>query len=105
MSEGSRVRALFLDRDGVVNHELGYVHRPDQVIFIEGIFSLCRKAMELNYRIIIVTNQSGIGRGYYSSEQFEALSKWMETAFRNEGVRIDAVYHCPYHPEFGVGEY
>ena len=98
-------RALFLDRDGVINEEVGYLHRAEEVRFVDGIFSLCRTAMLLGYRIIIVTNQSGIARGYYSVAQFDGLMDWMREMFRREEVEIDAVYYCPYHPEHGVGKY
>jgi D-glycero-D-manno-heptose 1,7-bisphosphate phosphatase len=98
-------RALFLDRDGVVNEEVGYLHRTDEVRFVDGIFSLCRTAMGLGYRLIVVTNQAGIARGYYSEEDFHALMEWMREALRAEGVELDAVYYCPFHPEHGVGQY
>jgi D-glycero-D-manno-heptose 1,7-bisphosphate phosphatase len=98
-------RALFLDRDGVVNVEVGYLHRAEEVRFVDGIFSLCRTAMRLGYRLIVVTNQAGIARGYYTEEDFETLMGWMRAALRAEGVELDAVYHCPFHPEHGVGRY
>ena len=97
--------ALFLDRDGVVNDEVGYLYRAGDVRFVEGIFSLCRTAQSLGYRLVIVTNQSGIARGLYSTGQFEELMGWMRAEFARERVRLDAVYHCPYHPEHGVGEF
>ena len=98
-------RALFLDRDGVVNVEIGYLHRIEDVRFVPGIFSLCRTAMRLGYRLVIVTNQAGIARGFYSEAEYEALMFWMRGELRAQGVELDAVYHCPYHPEHGVGEY
>jgi D-glycero-D-manno-heptose 1,7-bisphosphate phosphatase len=98
-------RALFLDRDGVINHEVGYLHQSEEVRFVEGIFSLCRTAASLGYRLIVVTNQAGIARGFYGEADFETLMGWMRTEFRAEGVELDAVYHCPFHPEHGVGEY
>jgi len=98
-------RALFLDRDGVVNVEVGYLHRAEDVRFVEGIFSLCRTAIRLGYRLIVVTNQAGIARGYYTEVDFERLMEWMQAALRAEGVELDAVYFCPFHPEHGVGEY
>ena len=98
-------RALFLDRDGVVNHEVGYLHRAADVRFVEGIFSLCRMAAALGYRLIVVTNQAGIARGFYTEADFEMLMAWMRAALRAEGVELDAVYYCPFHPEHGVGEY
>jgi D-glycero-D-manno-heptose 1,7-bisphosphate phosphatase len=98
-------RALFLDRDGVINHEIGYLHRAEEVVFVDGIFSLCRTAMALGYRIIVVTNQAGIARGYYSVAQFDGLMDWMRMQLRTEHVELDAVYYCPYHPEHGIGAY
>jgi D-glycero-D-manno-heptose 1,7-bisphosphate phosphatase len=98
-------RALFLDRDGVVNEEVGYLHRVEEVRFVDGIFSLCRTAAVLRYRLIVVTNQAGIARGYYSEPDFEALMEFMRGKLRVEGVELDAVYYCPFHPEHGVGKY
>src|ERR1700692_849129 len=100
-----KARALFLDRDGVVNEEVGYLHRPHEVRFVDGIFSLCRTASGLGYRLIVGTNQAGIARGDYSEPDFEALMDFMRGKLRAEGVELDAVYYCPFHPEHGVGKY
>ena len=105
MSSTARGRALFLDRDGVVNEEVGYLHRAEDVRFVDGIFSLCRTAARLGYRLIVVTNQAGIARGYYTETDFDHLMSWMRTALRAEGVELDAVYYCPFHPEHGIGQY
>lgn len=104
-AEKSAARALFLDRDGVLNEEVGYLYRPEDVRWVEGAFSLCRTAMELGYKLIVVTNQSGIARGLYSEKDFQALMEWMLAACERERVKVDGVYFCPYHPEHGVGEY
>ena len=98
-------RALFLDRDGVINEEVGYLHKPEDVRFVPGIFDLCRAARALGYRLIVVTNQAGIARGYYTEADFLALMEWMRAELRRDGVELDAVYYCPFHPEHGVGEY
>ena len=98
-------RALFLDRDGVINHEVGFLYRPADVRWVDGIFPLCRTAVRLGYKLVVVTNQSGIARGFYSMADFHALSAWMQTEFRREQAPLDAVYCCPYHPEHGIGEY
>ncbi len=100
-----RGKALFLDRDGVINHEVGYLHQSEDVTFVDGIFSLCHLAQMLGYKLVIVTNQSGIARGLYSTAQFEALMEWIRAEFLGCGIAITAVYHCPFHPEHGVGEY
>jgi D-glycero-D-manno-heptose 1,7-bisphosphate phosphatase len=100
-----KARALFLDRDGVVNEEVGYLHRAEEVRFVDGIFSLCRTAAGLGYRLIVVTNQAGIARGYYTEADFEVLMEFMRGELSAEGVELDAVYFCPFHPEHGVGKY
>ena len=98
--------ALFLDRDGVINADHGYVHRPEQFEFVAGIFELTRFwSNDLARPIVVTTNQSGIGRGYFDESAFAALTRWMCARFVAEGVQIARVYHCPYHPEHGVGGY
>lgn len=98
-------KALFLDRDGVININHGHVHKIENFDFIDGIFDLTRTAISKQYIICIVTNQAGIGRGYYSEEDFQFLTKWMCKRFKKEGVRISKVYHSPYHPIYGIGKY
>lgn len=90
-------RALFLDRDGVINVDYGYVHHSKDFVFIDGIFDLCRYAAAQNYLIIVITNQAGIGRGYYTEDEFESLSDWMVGRFEEENASIDAIYHAPYY--------
>jgi D-glycero-D-manno-heptose 1,7-bisphosphate phosphatase len=92
-------RALFLDRDGVINVDIGYLHRIEDCVFIEGIFEMVRAFYEHGFMIIIATNQAGIGRGYYAEAEFKQLMDWM--CDRLEG-NIAAVYHCPDHPA-GIG--
>ena len=91
-------KALFLDRDGVINVDHGYVYESDSVQFIDGLFELCRHAQHLGFRIIIVTNQSGIARGYYSQHQFYSLMAWMRQQFHHQRIAITGIYHCPHHP-------
>jgi D-glycero-D-manno-heptose 1,7-bisphosphate phosphatase len=100
-----RNRALFLDRDGVINHHLGYTFTVDNFVFIDGIFEFCHAAMQAGYLLIIVTNQAGIGRGYFTEQDFLTLTEWMLKRFEEEGIKITDVFYCPYHPEFGIGEY
>lgn len=92
--------ALFLDRDGVVNIDRDFVHRIEDFEFQPGIFDLVRTARELGLIPIVVTNQSGIGRGLFSEEQFFILNDWMRSCFEVEGADVAQVYHCPYHPDF-----
>jgi D-glycero-D-manno-heptose 1,7-bisphosphate phosphatase len=98
-------RALFLDRDGIVNIDHGYVHRCDDVTFVDGIFALCRTAVARGLLPVIVTNQSGIGRGLYSEADFHRLMGWMRAEFARHGAPIHAVEFCPDHPEHGLGAY
>ena len=91
-------KALFLDRDGVINVEVNYLHKKEDFIFIDGIIDLCKHYQDLGYLIIVVTNQSGIARNYYSEADFASLSIWMITQFKNNGINISKVYHCPHHP-------
>ncbi len=98
--------ALFLDRDGVINVDHDYVHRIEDFEFVPGIFDLTRFAThELGWPIVVVTNQSGIGRGYFDEAAFQALTAWMLERFSAAGTPLARVYHCPYHPEHGVGAY
>ncbi|MDO5567425.1 MAG: HAD family hydrolase [Planctomycetia bacterium] len=88
-------KALFLDRDGVINVDDHYVHRIEDFRFVDGIFELCRAARDKGYLIIVVTNQSGIERGYFTHDDFRVLTDWMIERFREEGVVITEVYYCP----------
>jgi D-glycero-D-manno-heptose 1,7-bisphosphate phosphatase len=98
-------KALFLDRDGVINEDAGYVCKPEDFRFIGGIFELCRAALRSGYLIIVITNQAGIARGYYTEDDFWKLTDWMRERFSEQGIGISAVYFCPYHPEHGAGAY
>ena len=93
-------RALILDRDGVINEEVGYLVRPEDVRFTTGLHSLCRSAQRLGYKLVVVTNQSGIARGYYTEEDYQTLMAWMRAELAREGITLDAVYHSPDHPDY-----
>ena len=94
-------KALFLDRDGVINKEHDYVHKIDAFEFIDGVFDAMKTAQEKGYLLIVITNQSGIGRGYYSEDDFFKLSEWMVEVLREKGTHIDRIYHCPHAPGEG----
>jgi D-glycero-D-manno-heptose 1,7-bisphosphate phosphatase len=98
-------RALFLDRDGVINVEKNYVHQIEDFEFLDGIFELCRAAVNRAILIVVITNQAGIGRGLYTEMQFHKLTNWMKKRFQEENAPISGVYFCPYHPLHGVGSY
>lgn len=92
-------KALFLDRDGVINVDKGHVYLREQFEFNEGIFDLCRKYLEQGYLIIIITNQAGIAKGYYTEADFLELTEWMVKEFEDKGIVISKVYYCPHHPD------
>jgi D-glycero-D-manno-heptose 1,7-bisphosphate phosphatase len=98
-------KALFLDRDGVINIEKCYVYRREAFHFREGIFELCQSAQTLGYLLVVVTNQAGIARGYYTEPEFLELTEWMIHKFAEQVIQIARVYYCPYHPIHGVGKY
>lgn len=98
-------RALFLDRDGIINVDKAYLYKPEDVEFVDGIFELTQKAVSLGYLIIVVTNQSGVARGYYTLDDVEILHEWIAGEFLMKGVEISAFYVSPYHPNAVVDTY
>ncbi len=98
-------KALFLDRDGVINIEKNYVYKIEDFEFIDGIFELTRKYQDMGYLIIVITNQAGIARGYYTENDFMKLTEWMQQEFEKNGIHITKVYYCPHHPDYGLGIY
>tara|TARA_B100000795_G_scaffold129265_1_gene96347 strand:+ start:7093 stop:7614 length:522 start_codon:yes stop_codon:yes gene_type:complete len=93
------MKTIFLDRDGVINKEISYLHKIDEFVFIDGIFEACQNFNKLGYQIIIVTNQSGISRGYFSEKDFQTITNWMLHQFEINDVNILDVLHCPHSPE------
>jgi len=92
-------KALFLDRDGVINVEKDYLYKIEDFEFIDGVFELCKHYRNMGYLIFVVTNQSGIARGYYSKEDVSTLSSWMSREFLKNNIKIEKVYYCPHHPD------
>ncbi len=98
-------KAVFLDRDGVINRDFGYTSHPDNFEFLDGVFEACRNFIAQGYILVVVTNQSGIARGYYTEVDFKHLTEWMLGEFDTHLVDITKVYYCPHHPTAGNGEY
>lgn len=96
MSE--RMPALFLDRDGIVNVDHGYVYRIEDFEFVPGIFEVCRAARARGLALVVITNQSGIARGYFSAADYQRLTTWMQARFEAAAAPLAGVYHCPHHP-------
>ena len=92
------IKTIFLDRDGVINKEINYLHKIEDFEFINGVFEACQYLESLNYKIIITTNQSGISRGYYTESDFQKITKWMLSQFNNNNIDILDVIHCPHLP-------
>jgi D-glycero-D-manno-heptose 1,7-bisphosphate phosphatase len=93
------IKTIFLDRDGVINKEVKYLHKIDSFIFIDGIFEACQYFLMLDYKIIVITNQSGISRGYYSQNDYQKLTSWMLAQFKEHGISILDILHCPHSPQ------
>ena len=91
-------KALFLDRDGVINIEKDYLFKINDFEFIDGVFDLCKYYQDIGYLITVVTNQSGIARNFYSEKDFDILTCWMIQEFKKNKIDITHVYHCPHHP-------
>ena len=98
-------KALFLDRDGVINKDYGHVWRIADFELVGGITDVIEAAMLEKYKIIIVTNQAGIGRGMYAESDFKELTSHMKLLLESQGCKIDSVYFCPFHPTEGKGRY
>jgi D-glycero-D-manno-heptose 1,7-bisphosphate phosphatase len=98
-------RAVFLDRDGTINVEREFLYRPEDFRFIQGAPQAIRLLNEAGFLVIVVTNQSGIARGFYDEAAVNRLHRHMDAQLARFGARIDAYYFCPHHPEYGTGEY
>ena len=95
----------FLDRDGVLNEDHGYVHRIEDFDWTEGAKEAVRRLNDAGYHVVVVTNQAGIARGFYTEEDFARLTAWMERELWKAGAHIDKVYYCPHHPDGIVDQY
>lgn len=92
-------KAFFLDRDGVINKDHGYVHTWDKFEIIERTYEALQLIKGRGYLIVVITNQAGIAKGYYSESDFEQLMSKFRTEAASKGIEIDGIYHCPHHPE------
>jgi D-glycero-D-manno-heptose 1,7-bisphosphate phosphatase len=97
------MKAAFIDRDGVINEDLGYVHRVEDFRVLPGVPSGLRLLQDAGFALVVVTNQAGIARGYYGESEFDRLTTHMRELLERQGVKLAGVYHCPHHPTEGVG--
>jgi D-glycero-D-manno-heptose 1,7-bisphosphate phosphatase len=93
-------KALFIDRDGVINVDKVHVFLKEDFEFTPGIFDLCRSYQDKGFLIIVITNQAGIAKGIYTEDDFLKLTDWMTREFKKKGITISKVYYCPHHPDF-----
>jgi D-glycero-D-manno-heptose 1,7-bisphosphate phosphatase len=97
--------AVFLDRDGVINIDTDFLHRPEDCIFVEGVAPAIERLNRSGRLVIVVTNQSGVARGFYGESDVHQLHDFMRQSLLEQGARIDAFYHCPHHPEGSVAAF
>ena len=90
------IKTIFLDRDGVINKEVNYLYRIEEFVFLDGIFEACKYFQSIGFEIIIITNQSGIGQGFYSKNDFKILTDWMLEQFQNKNIKILDIFYCPH---------
>jgi D-glycero-D-manno-heptose 1,7-bisphosphate phosphatase len=100
-----RRRAVFLDRDGVINTEVNYLHRVQDFAFVPGTPAALARLQAAGWALVVVTNQSGIARGYYSEADYQALTEHLRAELARAGVTLDAVLHCPHLPDASVAAY
>lgn len=91
-------KVVFIDRDGVINIEKNYLYKIEDFEFIDGTFEALEYLQSLGYKLVIITNQSGIGRGYYTTEQYNTLTKWINEQFEDRNIFISGIYNCPHAP-------
>lgn len=98
-------KVVFLDRDGVINVNHGYVHTAEATEWVPGVFDFCTAARDAGYGLVVVTNQAGIARGYYSEQAFLDYTHWVHAQFAARGLTLLATFYCPHHPTAGVGSW
>lgn len=98
-------KAIFLDRDGTLNVDKDYLHRIEDFEWLPGALQALRKLEKLGFLLVVLTNQSGIARGYYSERDFLELNRWMIGDLERQGIHVAKVYYCPHHPRAALAEY
>ncbi|MCC7430792.1 HAD family hydrolase [bacterium] len=99
------MKAVFLDRDGTINVEVNYLHKIEDLVFIPKSVEAIRLLNENGYKVLVVTNQAGIARGFYTEKEVENLHNQIQKLLGKEGAFIDAFFFSPFHPTEGVGKY
>ena len=98
-------KAVFLDRDGTIIEDVGYMSSPEQIQFIPGSIEAIKKLKEAGYKVVVITNQAGIARGLITEDMLQTIDKVLHKWILNAGAHLDGIYYCPHHPEHGVYPY
>ncbi len=98
-------KVVFLDRDGTINEEVNYLYRPEDFRFLPGVPQALKMLTDAGFKLIVVTNQAGVARGYYTEEDVKILHEYVNRLLKSYGTGIHSFYHCPHHPEYGLGQY
>jgi D-glycero-D-manno-heptose 1,7-bisphosphate phosphatase len=98
-------KTVFLDRDGTINKEVNYLYKPEDFVFIPGTIEAIKTFHELGYKVIVITNQAGVARGYYNESDIKILHNYIDMLLKKEGTYIDAYYYCPHHPHGSIDKY
>lgn len=98
-------KIVFMDRDGTLNREVHYLHKTEDLELFEDVPEGIRRLNEKGFRVVVVTNQAGVARGYYGEEDVETLHRYMNKVLGRQGAHVDKFFYCPHHPEHGIGAY
>ena len=98
-------KVVFMDRDGTINVEKNYLYRPEELTFIPGAEAAIKRLNDSGYKVVVVTNQAGVARGYYSEDDVRKLHGFMQEELKKSGAHIDRFFYCPHHPVHGKGKY
>ena len=98
-------KVIFLDRDGTLNEEVNYLHRKEDLVLLPGVPEALKAFKDQGYKLVVITNQAGVARGYYTEDDVKELHRYMNELLAEQGAEIDAFYYCPHHPEHGIGKY
>lgn len=98
-------KVVFLDRDGTINEEVEYLHQLKDLVILPGVAKALRRLREQGFKLVVVTNQAGVARGYYGEEDVKAIHEHLNHILSKEKAQIDRFYYCPHHPVHGIGKY
>lgn len=101
----TQVPVIFLDRDGTINNEQEYLYKPEDLVLLPTVAAALKLFREQGYKIVVITNQAGVARGYFTEADVERLHQHLNKVLAKEQTHIDGFYYCPHHPEHGMGDY